>query len=191
MQARLKTPMVPTKGEGLGLRSAQPELPCSAWPRSDAVSVPRYRSRNESEADLQLWILIGFMVWAPLAAALASTPVTFGLNLSINCPSGRPMSIVSTVPPAFSATVIQFVSKAEAQKQMSHKEATTGELVDPAYINNQRVTVEWRVAPGAFQRMLVIVPAGMTVHVGQEVSVVPSHGDPNNLCLYIPNLIVP
>jgi len=157
---------------------------------SCAAGQLRYRSGNELEGQLKR------LIWAGLAACIvvvgvASAQTASGLNLSINCPSGRPGSIVVTAPPAIYAEVMGFVSKPQAQQLMSNKEASTGEVIDPAYTNDQRVVVQWRAASGAYLRSYAIVPIGTTVHVGEEISFVPSHADPDNLCQYIPNLIHP
>jgi hypothetical protein len=87
--------------------------------------------------------------------------------------------------------IIKLISKEEAQQLLSNNELQSGELIDPAYADNQRVIVQWKLSPGKFDRVLATVPTGMVVHINEIVSFILRHGDPDNFCLYVPNLIVP
>jgi hypothetical protein len=66
----------------------------------------------------------------------------------------------------------------------------SGETIEPVYANDQRVILEWKTKGLTFEQISAAVPAGMKVHIGEGVYFVAGHGDPNNLCLFIPNLIV-
>jgi hypothetical protein len=97
------------------------------------------------------------------------------------------MYLSSTPKPAIYAAVLKFVPQAVAEQRIANTEQKKQAVIDPAYANNQRVIVMDKSG----RQYLVVVPKGMVVHIGEGVSFIPSHGDPNNLCDYIPNLIIP
>ena len=97
------------------------------------------------------------------------------------------MYLSSTPKPAIYGAVMKFVPQAVAAQRIANSEQKKQAVINPAYVHNQRVIV----LDKSGRQYLVVLPAGMVVHIGQGVSFIPSHGDPNNLCDYIPNLIVP
>lgn len=124
------------------------------------------------------------LLTAGVTPAFAATPT---LNLSLTCPNGNPMWDPSTIHPPIFAVIIKFESKAAAMQRIKLTEIASGGTIDPAYTDNQRVVLQ--AASG--RTWWVLVPTGMVVHLGEGVSFIPGHGDPGNLCLYTPNLIVP
>jgi hypothetical protein len=97
------------------------------------------------------------------------------------------MWMSSQIPTPVIAVVVKFISRTAALQHIVNSERNTGGTIDPAYTNNQRVYVRLRNG----KQVLVLVPIGMPVQPGEAVTVIPGHADPNNLCSYIPNLIVP
>ncbi len=124
---------------------------------------------------------------AGMAPAFAAAPAAPALNLSLACPIGNPMWDPSTTHPPVFGVIIKFVSRATAEQHIKLTEAANGGTIDPAYTNNQRVILQ----SSNGRTWWVLVPTGMVVHLGEGVSFAPGHGDPGNLCLYTPNLIVP
>jgi hypothetical protein len=120
------------------------------------------------------------------APAPAATPTTPDLNLGLACASGVPMWMSTQIPPPITAVIVKILPRTVALHLITKNERVSGATIDPAYLNNERVMVRGHYG----KQGVVLVPLGMTVHIGDVVTFVPGHADPNNLCSYIPNLIV-
>ena len=119
----------------------------------------------------------------PVAAHASPAP---GLNLSLTCPSGRPMWVSVPAKPPIFGVIIKFASTKAVRERIAATELRNGEVVDPKYTNSARVVVQ----DVHDQRWFVVIPPGVTVHQGEDISFSPGHGDPANLCLYVPNLML-
>lgn len=124
---------------------------------------------------------------------LASTPATAPildlnapLTMGLTCPAGSPLWRSSNILPPVYGVIVSFIPASVAKQRILNTERNSALTIDPAYTNNQRVSVE----DIHDRRYLVLVPSGMVVHLGEAVSFIPGHGDPDNLCVYTPNLIV-
>lgn len=94
-----------------------------------------------------------------------------------------------TGPPApayFSQGVVTgFESRAASQARIKVTEAHAGGQIDPAYINNQRVIVHLPNGKG----QVLLLPAGMSVSIGDRVALQGGYRNMNLPCNYVPNLI--
>ena len=82
-----------------------------------------------------------------------------------------------------------FIPNATAMTMIPRAEQSANGKIDPAYVHSERAFFHPNHAP-AIMRMPAIVPAGMTVQVGESVKMVGGHASPNLACHYVPNLIV-
>jgi hypothetical protein len=130
--------------------------------------------------------LIPLLLALSLAPAQAASPTT-GLNLGLTCPSGTPIWMPEQNHAPFTVVVLQFLSHTASVTRLMDTEHRTGGTIDPAYVNNQRVLV--RISPS--KGVVAVVPAGMQVQLGEVVTFIPGHAEPDNPCVYIPNLLAP
>jgi hypothetical protein len=85
------------------------------------------------------------------------------------------------------ARVRGFATEAQALAMMRSTQAQRDRHINPNYIRNQRVFVETLDGTTKFA---VLLPAGLTVNVGDVIEYDQGHIDPSDSCQYIPNLAV-
>lgn len=96
----------------------------------------------------------------------------------------RPSRAVAT---RAQARVRGFATEAQALAMMRSTQAQEDRQINPNYTRNQRVFVE--SLDGA-RKFAVLLPAGLTVSVGDVIEYEMNHIDPSDFCQYIPNLAV-
>lgn len=82
-------------------------------------------------------------------------------------------------------TVVGFEDRATSLARIKLTEANTGGPIDPAYIDNQRVTV--RLMNGNYR--VLLVPTTMQVQVGDRIRFQGGFRNMSLPCNYVPNLI--
>jgi hypothetical protein len=85
------------------------------------------------------------------------------------------------------ARVRGFLTEAQALAVMRSTQASRDRHINPNYIANQRVFAE---TLDGIERFVVLLPAGLTVNVGDVIEYDRAHIDPSDSCGYIPNLAV-
>jgi len=118
------------------------------------------------------------------AASLPTTAAISAPEVSALCSAADgPMPEIARPP--IEGTIIRLISTALAQQLIQRTEHRARALIDPAYISNQRVSVQ-TVYGGTTN---VLVPHGETIYVGETVSFIPAHLEPPDDCFYTPNLL--
>lgn len=116
---------------------------------------------------------------APQLASLQPQPV----------PQAQPNVCLLTLPPAPTGfgqgTVLSFEDRATSLARIKMSQAQAGGLIDPDYIDNQRVTLH--MANGSYR--VFLVPRTMHVNLGDRVMVQGGYRNINLPCNYVPNLI--
>jgi hypothetical protein len=104
-------------------------------------------------------------------------------------PASQPQICLLVMPPApqvfGSGMVIGFENHATSMARIQMTQAHTGGLIDPGYIDNQRVTV--KIGNGHYQ--IFLVPRTMQVQLGDRVTVQGGYRNINLPCNYVPNLV--
>lgn len=109
------------------------------------------------------------------------------LRADQRCPGGA-LLVPRVAPPMVEAQVTGFVTRSQAMALVQVNQQEVHGFITPRYINNQRVNVA--VGLDGSTQATVLVPQGMTVALGETVTFVGGHADPDRVCHYIPNLIV-
>lgn len=105
-----------------------------------------------------------------------------------NCNGKGPMLVVLSPSLPISGKIIAFVPPSVANRLILRTEQHTNGKIDPRYKENLRVVVHPDGYP-PYRRVIVLVPSGMNVHLGEQVTYVGGHASPQLACHYIPNLI--
>jgi len=122
---------------------------------------------------------------SPVSAATMPASAPQPVTPNLVCGSGQPSALPAFAGPPVAAEVIAFIASQQAQELIKQTETSTRLIINPIYIHNQRVVVQ--LAAGL--RVIVLVPEGMTVSIGQSISFFYAHTDPNDPCQYTPNII--
>jgi phosphatidylserine decarboxylase len=89
-------------------------------------------------------------------------------------------------PTAFgNGVVLSFEDRATSLARIQFTESQSNGKIDPAYIDNQRVTV--RMSNGQYH--VFLVPKTLTVQAGDRVTFQGGYRNINLPCNYVPNLI--
>jgi len=87
--------------------------------------------------------------------------------------------------PGGSGKVVGFLTAGQAQDMMQRTQAQLQAKISPAYVSNLRAAI----TPDGVRRLVALVPAGMTVKIGDQVEFIGAYKDPTLPCHYVPNLI--
>jgi hypothetical protein len=96
------------------------------------------------------------------------------------------LSMSPTPGPPIRGTVLSFVDRATSMAQIRMIEAQAGGLIDPAYIDRQRVSA--RLDDG--KSYFFFVPPKLQVHVGDRVVAQAWYRNEHLPCNYVPNAIL-
>jgi hypothetical protein len=105
-----------------------------------------------------------------------------------NCNGKGPMLLSSHPSEPISGKIIGFVPPSLAKKLILRTEQDINGKIDPRYKDNLRAIVHPDGYP-RYHRVIVIVPSGMKVQIGEEVTFIFGHASSQLACHYIPNLI--
>jgi hypothetical protein len=117
---------------------------------------------------------------APAAGELAKESGKTAPEPQSSCPL-KP----GLLSPAGAGKVVGFMSSEQALDLTQRTEAERQAKLNPAYINNLRVFVR---SDGSPMRFIAIVPATMTVKIGDQVEFGGAYRDPSLPCHYMPPL---
>jgi hypothetical protein len=96
----------------------------------------------------------------------------------------RPIPAIAT---RGQARVRGFATKSQAFQMMRSNQALLDRHINSSYIDNRRLFAE---SLDASRKFLVLLPAGMTVNVGDVIEFDSHHIDPLDSCQFIPSLAV-
>ena len=106
-----------------------------------------------------------------------------------HCIGGLPMRLPQQSEWHHAGTVTGLVPRLAAVSAMFKTQNAVHGFLDPEYLADQRVLVHPSGAvPDA--RFMVVVPAGMSVQVGQKVEMAGAHASHHFACRYAPNLLM-
>ncbi len=118
-----------------------------------------------------------------------ATPSRSFATVDQHCIGGLPITLPSHSAWHHSGTITALVPRLMAVSTMFETQRAVHGFLDPEYMAGQRVLVHPDGAnPGA--HLMVVVPAGMVVQVGQKVEVAGAHVSHHFACRYAPNLLV-
>ncbi|EGQ60712.1 TonB family protein [Acidithiobacillus sp. GGI-221] len=106
----------------------------------------------------------------------------------MHCLAGVPLHAPWTSPSPVSTTVVSFVSRMEAVRDIARNNRALHGMTDPRYLRNQRVLLHPDGSPAGVT-MLALVPVGMRVIIGEDVQMDQFHASHRAPCIYVPNMI--
>jgi hypothetical protein len=84
--------------------------------------------------------------------------------------------------------VIHFMTDKQRAAATMQVLRESGRIIDPRYASNTNVAVRIR---GRVPLLRVVVPTGMSVSLGERITIARSHTVPGDPCTQIPNLLIP
>ena len=118
-----------------------------------------------------------------LAGLILSSAALAQSEAPASCALGEP----AAPRPRGLGTVLSIQDAAVARADIPRREARRGGVIDPRYLNDQRVVV--RQDNGTID--IYDVPADVTAHVGDRVKLQGSYRSTASTCSYIPILAIP
>ncbi len=106
-----------------------------------------------------------------------------------HCIGGLPMALPQHPAGLHSGTVTAFVPRRMAISTIFRTQRAVHGFLSPEYMADQRVLVHPDGANPAM-RLMAVVPAGMTVQIGQEADVAGAHASHRFACRYTPDLLM-
>jgi hypothetical protein len=94
-----------------------------------------------------------------------------------------------THSPGGTGQVVGFLTPAEALNAIQRTETRAQANISPEYLTNLRTVIERDGPSGKVHDIIALVPASMTVKLGDQVAYDGLHSDPKLPCHYVPNLI--
>ena len=84
--------------------------------------------------------------------------------------------------------VIRFMTAEQRAAASAQVSRDTGRIIDPRYASNMNVAAR---IPGRLPLLRVVVPTGMSVTLGERITIARSHTVAGDPCTQIPNLVIP
>ncbi len=107
-----------------------------------------------------------------------------------SCTGGLPLRLPLHVSRWYAGTVVGFMPRLLALSIVFRSEAQVHGTLEPAYMSNQRVFIHpAHLGPRA--RFIAVVPAGLSVRLGERVRVAGARASHRFACQYIPSLVMP
>ena len=107
-----------------------------------------------------------------------------------SCAGGLPLGVPFEVRGGYVGRVVGFVPRMLALAILFRSEHQAHGILEPVYSQNLRIFVH-PLHSGARVRLVAVVPAGLSVRLGQKVRVENARASHSFACQYIPNLVVP